>query len=247
MIDIHAHLCFPQFNEDREKVIAKCKEELTAVIVSSARYDESLCVLKIVREHKGFLFASLGCHPTELQDAKKMIDLIRMHAEEIVAIGEVGLDYHWVKEDVKRKRQKEVFARFIALAEELEKPLILHTWDAEKDAFEMVKHVKIPVVFHCFSGSLELLKDILSRGFYVSISTHVLFSKHHRKLVRVLPLENLLLETDSPFLSPVKHERNYPWNIKLSAQKIAEIKHLDVNEVLESAKNNAIRIFNLKL
>ncbi len=105
------------------------------------------------------------------------------------------------------------------------------------------------VIFHCFSGGRDLAKEIISKGFYISISTMVLFSKNIRKIAKDVPLSRLLLETDSPFLSPNKEEdpRNYPWNIKFSAEKIAEIKGIPKDEVLEKAKENAIRIFDLKI
>ncbi len=249
MIDIHAHLCFPEFDGDREEVVEKCKKELSAVIVSSARYEEGLKVLSLAERHPGFLFPTLGFHPTEGTEFEKTLKLIRSNSGRIVGIGEVGLDYHWEKDEKKRRLQRERFSKFIELAEKLSKPLVIHSWDAESECYEMVKDSSTEVVFHCFSGRRELAKQIVSRGFYISISTMVLFSKNIRKIVKDLPLDKLLLETDSPFLSPdrAKDPRNYPWNIKLSAEKIAEIKGITKEEVLENAKRNAMRVFDLKI
>lgn len=246
MIDVHAHLCFPDFNSNREEIICKCKKELKGVIVSSATYREALDVIEIVKKHKNFLFSSIGCHPMKLQDAEKIKELIRK-TNNIVAIGEVGLDYHWEKDFKKRNNQKKYFEKFIELSEKLKKPLVLHAWDAEEQAFEMVRNCNEDVVFHCFSGTIELLKKIVKHGFYISFSTQVLFSKHHRKLVKVMPFENMLLETDSPFLSPKKSEPNYPWNIKLCAKKIATLTRSSEEKVLNTVKENAIRVFHLKL
>ena len=250
MIDIHAHLCFGDYDRDMGQVIAKCKEEIAGVIVVTARYDEGMKALSLVSKHPGFLFPTLGFHPTEGgKDPERIMELIKSNSEKIVGVGEVGLDYHWEKDPEKRKCQKEIFSKFIELAEKLSKPLVIHSWDAESECYEMVKDSGAKSIFHCFSGKRDLAKKIVSRGFYVSISTQVLFSKNIRKIAKDMPLERLLLETDSPFLSPDKDKdpRNYPWNIKLSAEKIAEIKRISKDEVLERAKENAIRVFDLKI
>ncbi len=262
MIDVHAHLCFPEFDHDRDKVVSACAREMKAVIVSSARYEEALCALKLAEKH-GHLFPTLGYHPTEGGgNPEDVIGLIRKNKDSIVGIGEVGLDYHWEKDQGKRKEQKVIFSRFIDLAAELRKPLVIHSWDAEPDCFDMVRNLDIPVIFHCYSGSRELAARILQLGFYISFSTQILFSKNHRKLASVVPLAQLTLETDSPFLSPYKYllnkgeagllkpgfdpARNYPWNIKLSAAKIAEIKQVGVSDVLEKTTHNAELVFGLK-
>ena len=247
MIDIHCHLCFPEFDKDREEVISKAKREMSAVIVSSARFEEGKKVLNLIERHKGFLFATLGFHPTEGDNYKGVIKLIKENKDKIVGIGEVGLDYHWERDLKKREKQKEIFRKFINLAGELNLPLVIHSWDAEEDCFEMIKNKNVQAVFHCFSGSLELAKKILERGFYISVSTQVCMSKHHKKLVKIIPLDKILLETDAPFLSPIRGERNYPWNIKISAKKIADIKKIGEEEILEKAKDNARKIFNLVL
>ena len=249
MIDIHAHLCFPEFDNDRDKVIEKCKEELTAVIVGTARYEECVDALHLCEKHKGFLFPTLGFHPTEKTGHKKVIELIKQRKDDIVGIGEVGLDYHWEKDEYRQRDQIEVFKKFISLAEKLKKPLVIHSWDAEQQAFEMVKDVGVRVVFHSFSGKKELVAEMLKYdNIYISFSTQILFSKNHKKLAKIVPLNRMLLETDSPFLSPNKEHdrRNYPWNIKLSALKIAKLKGVPVENVLESAKENAISVFKLK-
>jgi TatD DNase family protein len=247
MIDIHAHLCYPEFDKDLDKIIEKAKEEIDGVIVSSARLEEGKKVLALVKKHPGFLFATLGYHPTEGgADCDGVLNLIEQNHDKIVGIGEAGLDYHWEEDLKKRDQQKLVFAKFIAAAERYRLPLVIHSWDAEADCFNMVNDRKVSCVFHCYSGTIDLAKSIIERGFYISMSTRICFSKHHRKLVKSIPLENLLLETDSPFLGPERHT-NMPWNIKLSADKIASEKGISKEKVLEVAKQNAIKVFNLKL
>ncbi len=263
MIDIHAHLCFPDFDKDREKVVSECEKEMTAVIVGSARHDEGICALKLSESHDK-MFPTLGYHPTEGGgDPGRIMDLIRQNKEKIVGVGEVGLDYHWEKDPEKRKAQTSVFSDFIQLASKIGKPLVIHSWDAEPQCFELVRDFKHDVIFHCFSGSPELAEEILGRGFFISFSTQVLFSKNHRKLAKVVPLGQLMLETDSPFLSPYKYlkqkgeermlklgfepQRNYPWNIRFSAAKIGDIKYVDASEVLLKSTENAKRVFGLGL
>jgi len=246
MIDIHAHLCYPQFGKDIEKVVEKAKEEIDGIIVSSARLDEGKKVLELVKKHPGFLFATLGYHPTEGTDPDGVLKLIEENHDSIVGVGEAGLDYHWEEDLKKRDQQKIIFARFIAAAERHRLPLVIHSWDAEPDCFMMVKDRKVPCIFHCYSGSIELAKMIVDRGFWISFSTQICFSKHHRKLIKSIPLENILLETDSPFLGPERHT-NMPWNIKLSAEKMAKEKGIPTETILETAKENAIKVFGLKL
>jgi len=249
MIDIHAHLCFGDYDKDMASIISRCKQELSAVIIGSARYDEGLKALDLTEKHPGFLFSTLGYHPTEGGGGpEKIMELIKINREKIVGIGEVGLDHHWEKNIDKQKMQKEVFSHFIELARKLKKPIVIHSWDAEEECFEMVRAANVDAVFHCFSGTRELAKKIVENGFYISISTMVLFSKNIRKIAKDLPFDKLLLETDSPFLSPNKEQdtRNYPWNIKLSAEKIAELKKTTQEEVLRMAKENAVRVFRLK-
>ncbi len=263
MIDVHAHLCFPDYGESADRIARECQKHMDAVIVTSARYDEGMKALDLCEKYSR-LFPSLGCHPAE-GDANpdRTIGLIRKNRDRIVGIGEVGLDYHWVKDPRKREQQELVFSDFIKLAVEMKKPLIIHSWDAEDECFRMVKDLDIPVIFHCYSGPKELAGKILKKGFYISFSTQVLFSKSHRKLAKLVPLEQMTLETDAPFLSPYGYlkakgqeerlkpgfnpEKNYPWNIKFSAEKIGELKKVEPEEVLWRTRDNAVKIFGLKL
>ena len=248
MIDVHAHLCFPNFEKDLDEVVERCRKEMAGVIVSSARYDEGIRALELCRRNPGFLFPTLGYHPTEGTDPEGVMRLIRENQELVVGVGEVGLDYHWEKDPGKRKEQEAIFRRFIGLARELGKPLVIHSWDAEPECFGLVKDSGLACVFHCFSGSRELAREILKvPEFYISVSTQVIFNKGVRKVARDIPMDRILLETDAPFLSPVKGERNFPWNIMLSAEKVAELRDMDSEEILGAARDNAARVFCLRL
>jgi TatD DNase family protein len=250
MIDVHAHLCFGDFDIDRDQIIARSRQELAAVVIGTARFDEGVKALDLAKKHPGFLFPTIGYHPVEGgNDPGQIIRMIESNRERIVGVGEVGLDHHWEKDAKKQHEQKEIFLKFIDVAERIKKPLVIHSWDAESQCFEMTKGTNAGVIFHCFSGDRELAKEIAKNGFFISVSTMVLFSKNVRKIAKDVPLENLLLETDSPFLSPNKEvdPRNYPWNIKLSARKIAELKGLDAGHILQRAKDNAARVFGLEV
>jgi TatD DNase family protein len=248
MIDVHAHLCFPDFDRDVEEVIARARKELSGIIVSSARYDEGVKALELCRRHRGFLFPSLGYHPVDGTDPEGVMRLIREHSREIVAVGEAGMDYHHEKEPGKREEQAGMFKGFIGLASEFGKPLVIHSWDAERECFELVKGSGLACIFHCFSGKKEIAHEIVQvPDFYISVSTQVLFNKALRKVAKAMPLQRLLLETDAPFLSPERGERNMPWNIIRSAEKIADLRGIDASEVLNSARENAVRAFGLRL
>ena len=246
MFDSHAHYCFPEFDKDREQVISETKKHIRGVLVSSARYDEGVCVLGLVKKHPGFLWASIGCHPMEETRVQEVIRLIRTHDDQITAIGEVGLDYHWEQDSQKRALQKERFLPFIALARELRKPLVIHSWAAEEDCFDLVKNAGISAVFHCFTGKKSLAMDIAASGLFVSISTAVFFSKNVKQTAKSIPIDRLLLETDSPFLDPDRvRKRNVPEHILLSAKKIAEIRGVTTEKILSAAWENAQEVFSL--
>ncbi|MBI4021118.1 MAG: TatD family hydrolase [Candidatus Aenigmarchaeota archaeon] len=246
MFDIHAHLCFEAFDQDREQVVASLRSRLAGVLVSSARYDEGRRVLDLVQKHRGFLYASLGHHPVEGDRLEDTLELITAHAGQVTAIGEVGLDYHWETDPAKHEDQKQRFARFIALAERLQKPLVIHSWDAEQDCFEMIRGRQVRAAFHCFTGKRDLAMEIATAGFYISLSTNVFFSKAIKKTAASLPLDRLLLETDSPFLDPDRiRKRNTPDNVLLSAKKIAELRGITPDEVAKAAWENAKRLFRL--
>ena len=189
MIDTHAHLCFPEFDKDREEIVTEARKRMTAVIASSARYEEGLKVLELAKKHKGFVYASLGYHPAEGDRPQDILELVEKSRDKIVAVGEVGLDFHWVKESEKRELQKKWFLKFIELAGRIGKPLVIHSWDAEQECFELVKGRGLDCVFHCFSGKTELVQEVIDHGFYISVSTNVLFSKTTRKVAKAIPLE----------------------------------------------------------
>jgi len=248
LIDVHSHLDFEQFDNDREEIIENAKKENCYMITCAVGPKSIGKTLEILENHDN-VFATFGSMPEEFNNdtIEETIKLIRKNKDKIVGIGEVGLDYYWVKEDDKRELEKENFQKFISLAKELSLPLVIHSRDAEKDVMEILKKETVKAMLHCFSGSVELAKDAISFGCIISVPTNITYSKQKRALVKEIPLESIVLETDAPFLSPVPKTRNEPRNVKISAEKIAEIKKISFREVAETTAKNAVEFFNLKL
>lgn len=247
LIDIHCHLDFKNFNKDREEVINRAKKKLTAVINSGASYEGNKKTLKLSKEYEGFIYPTLGFHPTNNEPIDRTIEEIEKNVEYIVGIGEVGMDFYRVEDPEERKRQEHIFKKFIELSNEYELPLVIHARECEDRVFEIVKELKDDsnVVFHCYSGSVELAKKILEEGYYISVPTLVCFSKHHQNIVKNLPLEKILTETDSPFLSPYRGKRNEPSFVEEAVKKIAELKSMSIEKVDEITDRNARKVFNI--
>ncbi|OYT55015.1 MAG: DNase [Candidatus Altiarchaeales archaeon ex4484_2] len=246
IIDAHCHLHFPQFNEDRDEVISRALDAGVVMINSAVSPGGIRSTLKLSEEY-GKVYSTLGLSPSELNDSivEETLELIEEHRKEIVAIGEVGLDYYWVKERENRDKEKINFKKFIQLADRLNKPLVIHSRDAESDVLDMLEPEDTDVMLHCFSGTINEVKKAVSRGYLVSIPASIIYSKQKQKIARETPLELIVLETDSPFLAPKPRTRNEPLNVKKVAEKIAEIKGLDLEVVEMVSTENAKEFFGL--
>ena len=253
MIDTHCHIDFEDFDEDREEVIKRAKDKLDNVIVSGYSNESNMAVLKLSKDYEGFIYPTFGFHPVSSQnstenDLKIAHENIRNHLDEIVAIGEVGMDYFYVTDKAMRERQQEIFRSFLSLANELKVPIVMHVRDCEKKAVNIIdEYDDIPYfVFHCFGGSLKTAKRIMNRGdSYMSFSTMLCYSQRHQDLIEKIDLDYVLTETDSPYLAMTKEERNEPVNVVNAVHKIAEIKDMDVSAVDEITTNNAHKIFKI--
>lgn len=253
MIDTHCHIDFEDYDNDRKEVIKRAQQDLDAVINSGTSLEGNENALRLSKEYENFIYPTFGFHPVSSQESTQTeIDEAQKHLIEnidnIVAIGEVGMDYFYTKDKALRQRQKEIFTSFIEIADEHKVPLLMHVRDCEKKAFNLLEEYdNIPyVVFHCFSGSMKTAKRIMDKGnYYMSFSTMICYSQRHQDLVKDIPLEYILTETDSPYLAMTKEERNEPVNVIKAAQKIAEIKNIDFNEVDEITTSNALKIFNI--
>ena len=210
-------------------------------------------VLKLSKDYEGFIYPTFGFHPVSSQNAtendiKTAHDNVRKYIDDIVAVGEVGMDYYYVTDKALRERQQEIFRGFLDLANEYKVPIVMHVRDCEKKAVNIIEdYPDIPYfVFHCFGGSLKTAKRIMNRDdSYMSFSTMLCYSKHHQDLIEKIDLDYVLTETDSPYLAMTKEERNEPVNVVNAVYKIAEIKNMDVATVDEITSANACKIFKI--
>lgn len=252
MIDTHCHVDFDAFDKDREEVIKRAKSKLDAFINSGTSLEGNKKALELSKKHENFIYPSFGYHPVTSQEkSQEDLEKAQKHMIEnldnIVAIGEVGMDYFYTKDKLLREKQKEVFTSFVEIANEYEVPLLIHGRDCEKKVYNIVKEYDgIPkVIFHCYSGSLKTARKLLDEGYFMSFSTMICYSKHHQELVSKIPLENILTETDSPYLAATKEERNEPANVINAGLKIAEIQDIDFETVDKVTTKNAIDVFSL--
>jgi TatD DNase family protein len=257
-VDTHAHLDDPRFDEDRAEVIRRAGGAGLASIITVGCWDKEegfRSVTDLVGRH-ALLYAALGVHP---HDAKLVtdegpFDLIRELVgglkDKVVAVGETGLDYHYMNSP--KEAQRDSFVRQIRLARELNLPLIVHTREAGEDTFEILKRegaVEAGGVFHCFSGTLRMAEECLEMGFYLSFTGAVTFPKAEglREVLKAVPIERILLETDCPYLAPVPHrgKRCEPSFIVETARKVAELKGLSLEDVARVTTLNAEEVFGV--
>lgn len=251
MIDTHCHLEQPDYNLDREQVIEKCKRQLKAVITCCAHPKDFDLTMKLVDQHKRFVFATASIHPLYIKEISekeidRFIDLIKRNKDKLVGIGEQGLDYFMIKESEWQRKQRELFIRLINFAKDLKKPIVVHARDAFDDAVEILEREGAEAVQMHMFGARHLLKRIIENGWYVSLNTIVLKSKSYKKIARDCPLNRLLLETDSPWLG-LDGRRNNPTAVRVVAETIAEIKKTAFEEVERTTTQNAIDFFSLKV
>lgn len=252
LIDTHSHIDMDDF-DDLDAVISNAKDfGVEKIIIPSVDRSSFGKVIEISSKYEG-VYCALGIHPTEAQKVndKDFEDIIKLSSNpKVVGIGECGLDYYWDKNFI--NEQKEVFLKQIEIAKMLKKALIVHDREAHKDTYDLLtENIKdeIPVIMHCFSGSYEFAKECVKKGFYIAIGGVVTFknAKKNHEIAENIPLENLLLETDAPYLTPVPYrgKRNEPAYVKFIAQEIAKIRGLDVDEITQVTTANARKVFGI--
>jgi len=250
MIDVHCHLTYPGLDEIKEKVIDDAKKTIDAIITCGYPEDCEKALL-ISEQNKGFIYLTLGLHPIQIvkmtdKEIDHYRDCIIENKDKIVAVGEIGLDYHWIKEENKNKRIKEIFIDFLDFAKELKLPVVLHLRKAEQDGFNIVTNKDMKeVLFHYFSGSMTLAKEIINEGYYISLGNLLMKSKNTKKIGKKFPLENLLTETDSPFNSPEPGKPNTPQNVKIVIEKISELRNQPFEKIDGITTENAKKFFKL--
>jgi len=245
-VDTHTHLCDPLFDKDREEVIKRARVVgVSAIVVVSETLSDVHRNLELAANYP-LLWPAGGLYPThlDLSEAKKISALMRKERHKFFAIGEVGLDYWIVKQESEREVQHEIFKEFIDLSIELDLPLNIHSRSAGRQAIEiLLEHRARKVQLHAFDGKAASALPAVEEGFFFSIPPSVIRSPQKQKLVRRLPLSNLLVETDSPVLGPSNKERNEPSNVMISVNAISELKNISKEEVLETVFENTYRVY----
>jgi len=252
IFESHAHYDDEAFNEDRESLLSSMKDSGVEYIVNVSADFESIDPIYELTQKFDFVYGTVGVHPGAAKDmTQERFEYLKKAAlrDKVVAIGEIGLDYYWEKEEYKKATQKEWFIKQLVLAKEVNKPVIIHSRDAAADTVEIMKQEwsDRPAVIHCYSYSRELAKVFAKMGYYFGIGG-VLTYKNARTLVETVeyvPIEQLLLETDCPYLTPVPNrgKRNDSSNLRYVAEKIAEIKNMSYDAVVEITAQNAKRLF----
>ncbi len=249
LVDVHSHI--DQFkNDEIDKIIDRAKKTGIKSIINNGIDIESNRKTLELSEKFSIVKAALGLHPEFIEKfdeetINNEIKFITRNRGRIIAIGEVGLDYYWIKEDKLKARQREMFSKFIELSLKIKKPIIVHSRKAEEDVIKLLEEYKTGmVVIHCFGGKLKLLEKILSNNWFLSIPPVIVRSTHFQGIVERTPLSSLLTETDAPFMSPFKDKKNEPAFVKETIKKISEIKSLTEEEVANNIFMNYQRIFS---
>jgi TatD DNase family protein len=250
LVDTHCHLDFPEYDQDRDEVIRRAKAQGVEYIVNiGSSLQGSEGSLELSRKYPN-VYATVGIHPHEADSlAPETLARIKNLAinKKVVAIGEIGLDYF--KQFSKKENQLPLFLSQLKLAKELKLPLVIHTRDAQADTLKILKEaMPVEAVVHCFSGDNIFLKECLDLGFLVSFTCNITYKKAQalRDIVKLTPIESLLLETDAPYLSPegFRGKRNEPAQVRLLAETVASLKSLKIEEVEKATTENARRFFN---
>lgn len=248
IFDTHAHLDDPQFDSVRDELIPLMhKNGVMGVVCCGCDVPSSKFTLEIANKYD-FVYAAVGLHPQDIAKGYDEAAIREMASnKKCVAIGEIGLDYYWDKEH--KNEQIEIFEKQILLAKELDLPILVHNRDAHDDTLRLLKKHKPKGIVHCFSGSVEMAREILKIGMYIGVGGVVTFKNARRlpEVVEMLPDERMLVETDCPFLAPEPYrgELCHSGLITLTAKKIAEIRNDTLENVLKITSQNAKTLFNL--
>ncbi|WP_062051210.1 TatD family hydrolase [Bacillus sp. JCM 19034] len=253
LFDTHVHLNADQFQDDLEVVIdrAKAAGVQNMVVVG---FDELTIkrAIELVETYE-WMYAAVGWHPVDAIDMTdehlQWLEHLASHPK-VVALGEMGLDYHWDKSP--KEVQKEVFRKQIALAKKVELPIIIHNREADQDIVDILREEnasEVGGIMHCFGGSIEIAQQCIDMNFYISLGGPVTFknAKRPKQVAKAISLDRLLIETDCPYLAPHPNrgKRNEPAYVRLVAEQIAELKEVDLEEIMKATTANAKKIFNI--
>ena len=244
LVDTHCHLSVDDY-ENLDEVIS----EMNGIMIASGCDDKSNKeVLGLVSKYKN-VYGVLGIHPESVNDynddSLKFIEE-NINNPKIVGIGEIGLDYYWVNDN--KDVQKELFIKQLNIAQKYNKPIVVHSRESIQDTFDILKERKLKGIIHCYSGSYEMAKEFIKLGYKLGIGGVLTFKNSKLfEVIEKIDLKDIVLETDSPYLSPepFRGKQNNPYNIYYIAKRIAEIKNIELDEVLTQTTNNAKEIFDI--
>ncbi|MBI2147256.1 TatD family hydrolase [Candidatus Woesearchaeota archaeon] len=257
LVDVHAHLDDAQFKDDLDLVLQRAKKAgVAAIITNGVNPSSNRAVLALAKKYS-IIKAALGMYPIDTLsaehdvggyhrpepfDIEDELSFIRKNKNSVIAVGEIGLDDHWVKNAL--QEQLVAFHQQVELAKSIQKPVIVHSRAAELQAIEALESSSAKkVVMHCFGGSKQLVKRIEDNGWFLSIPPNIVRGSHFQMIVKQVSMSQLLTETDAPYLGPEKDKRNEPAFVSLTIQKIAEIKKMDPIEVENAVFKNYQNIF----
>lgn len=254
LFDTHTHLNDSKFDEDRKQVIERARDEYGVKYMLNVGFNrETIQQTLKLAETYSFIYASAGWHPVEAKDCTgEDLAWLKSLAEhpKVVALGEMGLDYHW--DTSPKDVQQEVFRKQIAIAKEVGLPIIIHNRDADEDVVRILKEEhaeEVGGVMHCFGGDLHMMEECLELNFMIGLGGPVTFKngKLPQKIAAHVPLDRLLIETDCPYLAPHPHrgKRNETGYVRLVAEKIAEIREISLEELAQITMQNAFRLFKI--
>lgn len=253
LFDSHAHYNDERFREDADEVLSSMIENNVGMILNSCSEIAEIPDILRICEKYPFVYASVGVHPHEAEGLKETdMEILKEYSKnpKVKAIGEIGLDYFY--DFSPRETQKKWFARQVELAKELKMPVVIHDRDAHKDCMDILREHNVKEVggaFHCYAGSVEMAREILDWGMYIAFGGSLTFKKSvkPKEVAQYVPLERIVIETDSPYLTPEPHrgKRNSSLYIHYVAEKLAEIKGISVEEVENATFENAKRLFRI--
>lgn len=252
LFDSHTHLMDKKFEGEVDNIIENAKNNNVNYMVNIGYDFETSKKAVEVAEKYDDIYATVGIHPEHCNedtiDTSFIIEMAK--SKKVVAIGEIGLDYHY--DNTNKENQKKHFIELIKIANQLKLPVAIHSRDADMDMLEILKNNKIEkgFIMHCFSSSVEVAKEVLKLGGYISFAGTLTFknAKSLTEVAKIVPLDKILIETDAPYLSPEPNrgKRNEPANVKYTAQKLADIKEISIEKMSEIVLENTKRIYNIE-
>ena len=247
MIDSHAHIISEYYDNIDELVKYLKENNVINVINASTCVEDANEIIELSKKYNGFLIPAIGIHPQNITDVKELDKIEKLiKNNKIYAVGEIGLDYYWNKEN--KEEQKDIFIRELDLAEKYNLPVVIHTRDSIGDCLEIVKKRNNKGVIHCFSGSIEMAHEFIKCGYKLGIGGVLTFKNSKLyEVIEKIDLKDILLETDSPYLTPEPYrgQKNNPYNIYFIAKRIAEIKNISIDEVIKQTTINAKELFKI--